>query len=112
MPAVKRSRRYMKFEASDFRKAKRVRKKARNLLHTFREVESNHANARRAREAGRAGDRAAAAQVRGAVSARNSPLECPMRTNTHDYAVQFRDAGWGASWVSKSHGASALCVAS
>lgn len=112
MPTGKRSQGDLRVEATDSGNTKRARKLVRDLLHTFREGESNRAGARRARGAGRAGGRAVAAQVGGAVSERNSPPECPMRTNTEHHAVQFRAAGWGASWVRKPHGDSALCVAS
>lgn len=39
--------------------------------------------------------------MRTAVFARNIPLESPIRTNTHNYAIQFRAAGWQTFWLPK-----------
>lgn len=40
-------------------------------------------------------------EMKTAVFARNIPLESPIRTNTHNYAIQFGAAGWETFWLPK-----------
>jgi hypothetical protein len=40
-------------------------------------------------------------EMKTAVFARNIPLESPIVTNTHNYALQFRASGWETFWLPK-----------